>query len=94
MLPNHTNHYLTNNLVNKENENHLKSLQNDSNNGNFINRLLTVLTKGSQTDHHTGNHFINIPNDLPISKTGNLPSSLTLCLGAKVMLTDNMDIFD
>ena len=42
-----------------------------------------------------GNKFtISIPDNICLSQTANLPAKLKLCVGARVMLTDNISVSD
>ena len=34
-----------------------------------------------------------MPDNVSLSQTGNLPAELKLCLGARVMLIDNINVF-
>ena len=82
----HTKLYITNALVNNENDGCLKKLKDEGE------TIFTIYSKDSSTDRHTGVHKINIDDNLPISYTENLAQHLKFCVGAKVMLTINMDI--
>ena len=84
----HTKLYITNALVNNENDGCLKKLQDKGE------TIFTIYSKDSTTDCHTGVHKINIDDKLPISYTGNLAKHLKICVGAKVMFTINMDVGD
>ena len=80
--------YMTNRLVNMENEEHTKTFQNDGQ------TLHTIYAIDAKRDVETNLHKITISKDAPISETGNLPYSLKLCEGSRVMLTKNMDVSD
>ena len=84
----HTNLYITNALVNNENDECLKKLQDKGE------TIFTIYSKDSTTDRHTGVHKINIDDNLPITYTGNFAKHLKICVGAKVMPTINMDVGD
>ena len=85
---NHTKLYITNALVNDKNDGCLKKLQDQGE------TTFTIYSKDSTTDRHTGVHKINIDDNLPRSYTGNFAKHLKICVGAKVMLTINMDVGD
>ena len=84
----HTKLYITNAPVNNENDGCLKKLKDKGE------TIFTIDSKDSTTDCHAGVHKINIDDNLPISYTGNLAKQLKICVGAKVMLTINIDIGD
>ena len=73
--------YMTNRLVNMENEEHTRMLQNDGK------TLHTIYAIDAKRDVETNLHKITISKDAPISETGNLPYCLKLCEGSRVMLT-------
>ena len=55
----------------------------------------TVNVKDSKKDQNTG--ILEIPTinaDIPLSKTGNQPKQLKVCLGARVILATNVDTAD
>ena len=81
--------YMFNHLVNSENANALNRLVENQNV-----EIKEVKAKDSSKDVKTGSCKINVSEDTDISSTGNLPTLLKLCLGAKVMLTHNVDIED
>ena len=80
--------YRTNALVNKENEQCMSKLQLDGN------EKITVHAKDSTTDKMTGRYKLDVPEDIAINKTAGLPKILSLCVGARVMVTANIDISD
>ena len=45
-------------------------------------------------DIDTNSCSISIPDNIGLSQTANLPSKLKLCVGARVMLTDNIGVSD
>ena len=45
-------------------------------------------------DIETINYSISIPYNIGISQTAYLPSKLKLCVGARVILTDNINVPD
>ena len=82
----HTKLYITNALVNNENDGCLKKRKDKGE------TIFTIYSKDSTTDRHTGVHKINIDGNLPMSYTKNLAKHLKMCVGAKVMLATNMFI--
>jgi hypothetical protein len=80
--------YITNQLTDKENEEHLKKFKLEGR------PVHTIIAKDSKRDIVTNLHTINVRKDAPISETGNLPYSLQICEGSRVMLTVNLDISD
>ena len=55
----------------------------------------TINAKDSKKDQNTG--ILEIPTinaDIPLSKTGNQPKQLKVCLGARVILATNVDTAD
>ena len=86
--PDYTKLYVTKALVNNEKEKCMTKLLEDGK------TIVVVHAKDSKADLHTGSQMVNIDENTPISKTGNLPRHLKVCVGARVMLTNNMDISD
>ena len=68
--------YITNVLVNNENDGYLKKLKDKGE------TIFTTYSKDSITDRHTGVHKINIDDNLPMSYTGNLAKHLKICVCA------------
>ena len=57
--------------------------------------IYTISAKNSKKDQNTGILEIATINvNVTSNKTGNLPKQLKLCLGAKLMLTINVDTAD
>ena len=81
--------YMFNHLVNNENVNALNKLVEDDN----VN-IVEVKAKDSSKDVKTGSCKVTVTEDADMSSTGNLPTRLKICVGAKVMLTHNVDIED
>ncbi|XP_066926640.1 uncharacterized protein [Clytia hemisphaerica] len=73
--------YITNNLKDQQNEKSLKLLQD-------WNNKRTSIAKDESRQKVTLNKYV------PINKTAGLPKELTLCVGARVMLTINKDVED
>ena len=83
--------YVTNALVNKENEECMRKFQADGK------TIFTVHAKNSKADVHTSSCEINIDENISISSTGNLllmPGTLKNFVGARVMLTHKKDLGD
>ena len=72
--------YITNFLAGRYNDECLYNLKSEDN------QIIVVNAKDQ------GPKSTTVPSDLPISKTGNLKKSLQICEGAKIMLTQNIDI--
>ena len=80
--------YITNDLKDIENASGMKRLQDDGK------TVFLVRAKDSKTDAYTGGLRITIPENTPLDQTGGLPINLRICVGARVMLTNNVDISD
>ena len=50
--------------------------------------------QNSNKNIETNTCSISIPDNIGLSQTANLPAKLKLCVGARVMLTDNISISD
>ena len=85
---NHCKLYITNRLKDIENQKHLAKFKQEG----FL--VHTILAKDSKRDIATNLQPISLKKDTPISETGNLPYSLEICEGSRVMLTVNMDVSD
>ena len=88
MPDDHVKCYVTNNLVNKEND---KAMNRFIEEGGI---MYVFHAKDSKADSRTGAFEVITLDDDCISNTGNLPKQLKICVGTRVMLTDNMDIGD
>ena len=80
--------YVTNALVNKENEECMRKFQADGK------TIFTVHAKNSKADVHTSSCEINTDENISISSTVNLPGTLKNFVGARVMLTHKKDLGD
>lgn len=80
--------YVTNALANKENDKCLKQLQEQGN------EIYVINAKDSKKDVKTGTYNVNIPANAAISTTASLTKLFKICIGARVMLTNNLDIED
>ena len=54
--------------------------------------VILFKTQDSNKDIETNTCSISITDNIGLSKTANLPAKLKLCVGARVMLTDNISI--
>ena len=72
--------YMTNFLAGRYNDQCLSELQSEDN------VILTVIGKDQGPKNTT------IPDDRPITSTGNMKKILRICEGAKIMITKNLDI--
>ena len=55
---------------------------------------MVINAQDSNKDIETNTCSIRIPNNINLSQTANLPGKLKLCVGARVMLTDNINVSD
>ena len=81
----HTRLFLTNRLVKQFNDNALTSIQSEK----FV-----IPARDSFKDEETKICPVTIPESLSVSSTAGLPRVLTVCVGARVLLTVNLDISD
>ena len=81
----HVHLYLTNRLSLQHNEKELKTLPSEK---------IVILAKDSVKDVATQRCEIVVPENLSLAATANLPTKLTVCVDARVMLTCNIDISD
>ena len=78
--------YFTNHGANIENEQCISSLDSE---------IHVIDAKNSKRDRETGIFEIpDIPHNIALHITGNLPGQLKICVGARVMLTYNMNTSD
>ena len=73
--------YLNNYLAGQENE-------------ACIGEVVVIKAQDSNKDIDTNLCCISIPDNIGLSQTANLPAKLKLCVGARVMLTDNVSVSD
>ena len=79
--------YMTNDLKDKWNDISTQKLLQES-----PDRIMHEFrAKDSKRDTRTGSHEVTVDSNLPITKTGGLPSTLRICVGNLVMLTYNKD---
>ena len=77
--------YLTNLLSQRENEKELDKLSAEK----FV-----IVAKDNTKDVATRRYPVSVPEDKPLHETANLPGKLRLCVGARCMLTKNIDLED
>ena len=77
--------YLTNYLAGQENESCIEKLNS---------KVFVIKSEDSARDFDTGTYSISLPKTASLNQTGNLPSQLKVCVGARLMLTDNVSIAD
>ena len=82
-LENHLRSYMTNHLVGKQNMEVMN---------NATNTIFTIYAVDGRANGHTGAFQYNLSDDIDITKTGNLKKILKLWVGARVQLTDNLDV--
>ena len=56
--------------------------------------VVVIKAQDSNKDIDTNMCSISIPDNIGLSQTANLPAKLKLCVGARVMLTDNVSVSD
>ena len=83
----HVRLFITNDLKNKHDECCMRRLLDEDS----TRRMHVFYAKDSKRDTKTGSHKATINPDMAISKTGNLPHCLKICVGNTVMLTYNKD---
>jgi len=81
--------YMFNHLVERDNFDSLKRLVREEN----LN-IFQIKAKDEARDFQTGSCKITVNENESLSSTGNLPGQLKLCVGARVMLTINIDTED
>ena len=86
----HVRLYLTNDLKDMHNMASINRLL-DQDSGKMLYTFCAIDSKG---DTKTGATQVNIDLILPITKTGDLPSCLKICVDASVMLTYNKNQYD
>ena len=77
--------YLSNYLAAKENDSSIRKLDSE---------IVVFKAQDSKKDTETNTCSIAIPDNISLSQAGNLRAELKLCVGAGVMLTDNINVFD
>ena len=77
--------YLNNYLAGQENENRIGKLDSE---------VVVIKAQDGNKDFETNTCSISIPDNIGLSQTANLPAKLKLCVGARVMLTDNISVSD
>lgn len=61
---------------------------------NLNTKIYTINAQDSRRDNDTNNYNLSISNIMPLCNNGNLPPKLNICIGAKIMLTDNINMSD
>ena len=77
--------FITNALADEHNSFTLNSLPSEK---------FDIKAKDSVKDARRNTVSISVPDDKTVSQTKGLPKMLTVCVGARVMLTKNIDISD
>ena len=77
--------YLNNYLAGQENEDCIGKLDSE---------VVVIKAQDGNKDIETNTCSISIPDNISLSQTANLPAKLKLCVGARVMLTDNVSVSD
>ena len=58
------------------------------------NEVFIIKAEDTKKDLETGTCSFSIPDYTGLNRTGNLPAKLKLCVGARIMLTDNISVSD
>ena len=77
--------YLNNYLAVQENEDCIGKLDSE---------VVVIKAQDGNKDIETNTCSISIPDNIGLSQTANIPAKLKLCVGARVMLTDNISVSD
>ena len=62
--------------------------------GKLDSEVVVIEAQDSNKNVETNTCSISIPGNIGPSQTANLPAKLKLCVGASVMLTDNISFSD
>ena len=81
----HVKLFITNALADEHNNATLNSLPSEK---------IVIKAKDSVKDTRKNTVSVTVPDDKSVSETKGLPKTLTVCVGARVMLTKNIDISD
>ena len=71
--------------------NYLADLENEDSIGKLDSEVVTK-TQDTNKDVETNTCSISIPDNIGLAQTVNLPAKLKLCVGARVMLTENINV--
>ena len=82
---NHLTSYMTRRLVDKRNTDIMNMATNP---------IFTINAYDANADNHTGAFKYTLSDDLDVGKTGNMLKTLKIWVGARVMLTANLDVDD
>ena len=77
--------YLNNSLAGQENEDCIGKLDSE---------VVVIKAQDDNKVIETNTCSISIPDNISLSQTVNQPAKLKLCVGARVMLTDNISVSD
>ena len=77
--------YLNNDLADKENDSSIRKLDSE---------IVVFKAQDSKKDTETNTCFIAIPDNFSLSQSSNLPAELKLCVGARIMLTGIVNVFE
>ena len=77
--------YLNNYLAGQENEDCIGKLDSE---------VVVIKAQDGNKNIETNTCSISIPDNIGLSQTANLPAKLKLCVGARIMLTDNISVSD
>ena len=77
--------YLNNYLAGQENEKSIAQLDSE---------VFIIKAEDTKKDLETGTCSVSIPDNTSLTQTANLPAKLKVCVGARIMLTDNISVSD
>ena len=60
--------------------------------GKLDSEVVVIKAQDVNKDIETNTCSISIPDNIRLSETTNLPAKLKLCVGARIMLTDNVSV--
>ena len=75
-------------------KNYLAVLENEDCIGKLDSEVVLFKAQDSNKDIEANTCSISIPDNIDLSQTANLPAKLKLCVGARVMLSDNISVSD
>ena len=74
--------------------NYLSGQESEACIGELDSEVAVIKAQDNNKDIERNSGSISIPDNIDLYETANLPAKLKLCVGARVILTDNISIFD
>ena len=74
--------------------NYLASQEDEAGIGKLDSEVVVIKAQDKNKDIETSTCSISMPDNICLSQTANLPAKLKLCVGARVMLADNISVSD